>query len=305
MIVGIAGVIAGGGSGNLPYGTFLFATCDTVSISDYGSNYYTGPYFAVGTYANGSGGTYTADIGENQEGCWHPAGYAYSYSGGDNVINWSSSWATSGSLAVSYSYDNTYADGAGGTYTDSGGGYYVNEGDTIDSKTEFNGAYNIFYAVKWSWMTGSTYEVAWPEAGALIQSECLYGNKEDAAGNFWDVNFLAETIADGSGGSTYNEYVNGICGTVPSGWVYSISTTNLSFDFYDTSNVSFLGSFVYGTVPLQSVSDGTGNTFDNYGTPSIYYSAGYIFYSIYDELTFTTYNYRFDGVNSYYIETSV
>lgn len=301
MFFGTIGFVAGRG-GFPAAGTLLSTYCESSSGTDLSGTYHAGAWLASGNYADGFGGSYTAFIGTNTLGCWYPYGWVYSYASGDLTIQWShgidSGYFTYGN------YNNGQAsDGVGGSYTFDSSWITATDNQIVHSYERYDEptGWTVIEVLYFDLETTSLVNTSWPVAGTVISSGCTTASYTDAAGTVWEnVGVYQEQIADGNGSYSYTDTPNTEdCGYWPSGYYLSYTTTQEVLYYYDYDN-NYL-SFHYANSTTYDQADGTGNsTFG--GFTDYLYSAGYIFYSYYDEAGAQTVNYRFDGVNSYYID---
>ena len=300
MFFGTIGFVAGRG-GFPAAGTLLSTYCDETSSYDANNTYYNGSFLAVGIYADGTGGSYTSTIGSGTNGCWYPYGYLYSYSSGDLTILWSHG-SDSGNFTYGYYSNGQASDGAGGSYSFNDSFITAGDNQIVHSYEGYDSINNWYVneVLYFDLETTSLQTTSWPVAGTLISSGCTTAGYMDAYGTIWSVGVYQEQVADGVGGYTYINTPNTTeCGYWPSGYYLSYMTTQEVLYYYD-NNSNYL-SFHYANSTTYDQADGTGNSTSG-GFTDYLYSAGYIFYSYYDEAGAQTVNYRFDGVNSYYID---
>lgn len=294
------GIIAGDG-GPPPAGTLLSTYCASTSGVDNNYIYWDGAWESMGVYADGIGGTYNQSRGFNSNGCYHPAGWTYSTSQNDANLSWYNG-TNSGYFYAGYTYNYEQADGSGGVY--SGGGIYAPypNGYIID---EYNGPDNVtglltrFIArlkIEDNWFY--VENVQFTAAGVIINEYCnMIDNETDANGTVWTVMARFATVADGNGGTYESVTANTPqCGYYPSGFYIAFSQTDLEITYSDQYAMS--QTFVYGDVVYQDIANGTGGS-DQTTTPTIYYSAGYVFYGYYDEVNNYTVSYIYDGGSGY------
>ena len=268
------------------------------------SGYGSGLWYYQETYSDGAGGTYSTVIGENINGCWHPAGYEYSSSQSDASISWSHG-TTMGSFVYGYTYSYSQANGTGGVVNGGGTTVTAANGTVINSYTATDGAtgYPTNYTLYFS-TTGNTLQTTeYIVAGTLISDYCTQINSTDASGTAWNINSHQYQYANGSGSYYYTDNTNTMeCGYLPSGYWTSYLPEPRYLQYIDYEYVT--QSFTYGLTVNGSRADGTGGETIITDEVTQYYDAGHPFYSYYDEAGQQTVTYYFDGVNSYYISYS-
>ena len=123
------GIIAVGGV--IPAGVLISTFCQDTSGLDAAGQYKSAAWTLVGVYADGTGGTYTSTIGDDQGGCFHPAGWHLTYSQIPSTIHWINSVSgDEGDYTWLIAYNWTQADGAGG-YVSGGTGAQIGYYGTI------------------------------------------------------------------------------------------------------------------------------------------------------------------------------
>jgi hypothetical protein len=300
MFFGTIGFVAGRG-GFPAAGTLLSTFCDSASGYDANNTYYSGSWTAVGNYADGLGGSYSATIGNNTLGCYYPSGWLLSYNYGDLTLQWSH--GTDSGYFTYGSYNNgTAADGVGGSYSFNNSSVSATDNQIVHSDESYDYVNNWYVneVLYFDLETVSLVSASWPFAGTILSSDCTTNSYTDAGGGTWLVGVRQEQIADGVGGYSYTNTPNtGDCGYWPSGYYLSYLNTLEVLYYYDYDS-NYL-SFGYANSTTYDQADGYGGSTSG-GSLDYLYSAGHIFYSYYDEVGFQTVNYRFDGVNSYYID---
>lgn len=304
MLCTVGIVAAGKSTNNLPAGTLISTYCASTSGVDGGGNSWSGAWEAIGLYANGTGGTYTASRGINTEGCYHPSGWYYGGYSNDTNLYWTHG-TESGFLYVGYEYGNGYADGSGGVYNDYGSYITVADKYVVHQYTENDGnGYPTNYIARFDLSTVSIEYVSYIVAGTLLSEGCitLY-DYQDAIGQTFDVASYQYSYADGSGGSYSTQQLDSTtCGALPMGFHISFSTGPLSFQYFDSDGVE--QTFTYGTAQTSVIADGSfGSTVG--ASETINYSSGYEFYSYYDSVGQQTVHYHFNGINYYYYTYSI
>jgi hypothetical protein len=252
MIVGLPGIIAGGGGGVAPYGTFLYGVCTETTITDASYNYFTGYYNKENHYADGTGGSYIVNsIGESP--CHYPYGFYLTVSSNPVTIYWE------GCSSTGYFYDagtqnySEMADGAGGVITNDSiswnysNGYYIYDNGT-DCRIVLDTQMYPYYYV-------DNYSTTCP----------MYGDKVGTP--YW---------VDGEFAGLYQNYADGSCGTYQGSWdnnppypAYGVQMSLPSYfsGAYDANNVYWEGV----TGNTYTYSDGYGGTY----TSTVYYLSGY------------------------------
>lgn len=301
MIVGLAGVIAGNGSGPPPpYGTLLSQSCTQTTISDYYSNNYTGYYNLHQVYADGAGGTYVNDsVGSSP--CHLPNGYVMNNSSGQFDVNWSGC-SNSGIFNAGSISQDTVADGAGGTYSTSNISWSYAHGWTIyddgmSCRVHLDTSiYPYYYTSSYGgpdpygtkiglpywdssamslYMTiadgmGGTINTNWdnnapyPSYGTQVSTP-VYGcnSVQDSLGSYWYLCFYTNYYADGVGGSYSTLSIDGNYpyGYALSGYQAFTDEFNYSYPFSD-NNYQSVYPWLFGYL----IADGYGGTTRTYGT---------------------------------------
>ena len=268
------------------------------------SGYGSGLWYYEETYSDGAGGTYSTVIGENINGCWHPAGYEYSSSQSDASISWSHG-TSSGNFVYGYTYSYSQANGSGGVVNGGGtnvtasDGTVVNQYTANDPTTGYPTVYTLYFRLSDTSLQSTAYIVA----GTQLSDYCTQKDSTDASGTVWNINSHQYQYANGSGSYYYTDNINTMeCGYLPSGyWTsYSVEPSEIGYIDYEYAPQSF----TYGITVNGSRADGTGGETTITDEFTQYYNAGHPFYSYYDDAGQQTVTYYFDGVNSYYISYS-
>jgi hypothetical protein len=296
---------AGSGSGTAGYyhytvsstGMLVSSQCVSQLLpSGYGS----GLWYYEETYSDGTGGTYSTIIGENINGCWHPAGYEYSSSQNDTSIGWSHG-TSSGNFVYGYTYSYSQANGTGGVINGSGtvvtasDGTVVNSYTINDPTTGYPTNYTLYFSITGNTLQSTEYIVA----GTQLSDYCTQINSTDASGTVWNVGSHQYQYANGSGSYYYTDNTNTMeCGYLPSGYWTTYMPEPRYFQYMDFESIT--QSFTYGLTVNGYLADGMGGSTTITDEVTIYYNIGHIFYSYYDEAGQQTVNYAFDGVDSYY-----
>jgi hypothetical protein len=138
------GIIAVGGF--RPAGILISTFCQDTSGNDAGGQYKNAAWTSVGVYTDGTGGTYESTIGDDMNGCFHPAGWHLTYSQTPSIITWTNSQSgQTGDYTWFIAYNWTQADGAGG-YVSGGTGSQIGSYGTIIN-TYYNSADGQNYIV--------------------------------------------------------------------------------------------------------------------------------------------------------------
>lgn len=257
------GIVAQGG-GFVPAGTLLSTYCETVEANDASGQLRIGAWAYTGVYADGMGGTYVSTIGENQSGCWYPAGYKTAYSETPSQIFWTNSFSgATGYYTWQIAYNWTEADGMGGSTSGGTGSVLGSYGSIIDLYYDEATEMNYIVAFNGNTTDPNYFEYSSRPAGYLLSSQCVGGSGNDAVGTYWSGNWNYEaTRSDGYGGSYSAIEGSDINGCFyPAGYVYSSSTSDLVISW---SHGDQTGDFVYGT--LVSVSSSSGAGYPQYDT---------------------------------------
>jgi len=299
MFVAFPGFIIPAGSGFPAAGAFISDECTFADGNDASNTYWSGEWNYSVTRADGAGGSYDNVEGSNTNGCYIPAGYVYSNSSLESYFSWNHG-PYSGIFHYGYSDDYTYSDGIGGTAGGSGNTITAVDGTVVNSYG-FADTYPMTSYLKFLVSDTSQLHVFnYIDAGTDIGSSCAYSNYQDAQGTVWpNVNYRLTAYADGNGGSYYgpNDYNTMMCGYLPSGFWESYSSSDRVLTYYD--EYSNQQTFTYGQDNNGYIATGSGGS--NWSdTGSIYYSAGYVFYSYYDSVYDYTVNYAFDGSSGHY-----
>ena len=297
------GIVAAGKTVVYPAaGTLIGTYCQSISGYDAISVNYSGDWASCGIYADGVGGSYTTGgiLGENTNGCFHPAGWTYSYSSYDLTTYWTHG-TSSGNFYYGTGFSASVADGNGGINSTGGESITAQDGQVVNQYGDSADGYPRTYTLYWSSASNSLQTSSYINAGTFIGSSCttLY-NQLDAAGNSHTVAAKQYQYADGTGGYYYTYLLNDYdCGYLPSGYYtqYSYSEMYISYNTYEMNPQTFN----YGNAYTYTMADGmngyTVGAGDNY-----YYPAGYIFYSYHDVAGAQTVNFAFDGVSGYYVD---
>jgi hypothetical protein len=316
MIVGLAGIIAGNGSVNPPYGQLISQSCTEVSITDANSNQYTGYYNSHKVFADGNGGYYATDeIGADS--CYLPNGYTISTSTYSFDLSWDGC-SNSGTLSSAGTwYYSQYADGAGGTITiDSpsswnySNGYYIYDNGTdcrvvLDTSmspwyyaenygnqpygtkigTPFWDSGNSAVYQEYADGMGGSYFSGWdgyppyPTYGTQLTTPSYgCGNIVDAIEASWYLCSYTYTKADGSGGEYYESVIDGYYpyGFALSGYQNYTSDYDYSWNTYD-NNYNSIFPWRYG----YQIADGYGAQFTNYTIAPYLHQLSAPFYDTY------------------------
>lgn len=255
------GIIAVGGF--RPAGILISTFCQDTSGLDAGGNYWISAWTSVGVYTNGTGGTYNSTIGDDMNGCFHPAGYYLSYNESPSIITWTNSHSgQNGNYTWFINYSWTAADGAGGSVSSGTGaqtGYY---GTIINQYFEPMDGQK--YIVAFDPNVGGTgvagyYEYSISGAGTLLSSQCVGTDGVDAMGTYWSGSWLyEETYSDGTGGSYSNILGSNTNGCwYPAGYRTLYQQSDLNIDW---SHGTSTGIFSYGYSYNFDEQSGTGGS---------------------------------------------
>lgn len=300
MFFGTIGILSGGSFP--PAGTLLSSFCQSVSGYDNSGTYYNGTWSSVGVYANGSGGSYYAVIGDNVNGCWHPSGWFYVNSSNDESIAWTHGM-DSGNFVYGYSFDTSYADGAGGAISASGTNITASHNTVVHSYEGYDYTNNwpTNELLRFSTTNGpELYTSSVPAPGVVIDQGCSSINSTDAWGVVWEmVPASYTTYADGFGGSGTSYEVTGGCGYLPSGYYTSAVPTEY-FLYYTDQFGNQSAPWHYETIVSYEAADGTGGS---YSGTFVAWSALYgdYIYSYYDEAGQQMVFYYYNGMGGYYV----
>jgi hypothetical protein len=294
------GIVAGKTSFPI-YGTLLGTYCTATSAVDAISQYWSGSWDSWGIYADGYGGSFNTSLGSNNNGCFIPYGFYYSYDPYQGIIYWSHG-TESGAFSYGDGYNATISDGNSGSINIQNFSLTVTDGQVVHSYTATDGAtgypanYILYFRASDSTLQNTSYIVA----GTLVGQSCttLY-NQQDAAGNIWNVGAREYMYADGVGGYYYT-YQTDVqeCGYLPSGYYTQYSYEELYISYYTYEGNP--QTFNYGFSTASQIADGINGSTVGAST-TIYNPAGYIFYSYYDVAGQQTVNYVFDGIQGYAI----
>jgi hypothetical protein len=257
MIVGLAGVIAGGGiTGFPPYGTLLSSSCTETTITDANSNEFTGYYNKQSVYADGIGGTYTTNT-TGDSPCHYPYGFVFTNTTNSVDLNWSGCTTTGTLYGAGTQYYSQTADGSGGTITSDStswsysDGYYIYD-NGIDCRVIFNSTMGYPY-----------YYVDNYGGGGCDP----YGTKSGTP--YWN----------SSESALWQDYADGMCGIYSSAWdgsspypVYGVQIASPTYGcgyVNDANNVSWYMCFYTYTY-----ADGYGGSYTTF-SPDGYYPSGY------------------------------
>jgi hypothetical protein len=257
MIVGLAGVIAGGGiNGYPPYGTLLSSSCTQTTIYDTNSNSFTGYYNKHSIYADGMGGTYTSDT-TGDSPCHYPYGFYFQNTSSSVDLYWSGC-SNSGMLSgAGTQYYSQMADGSGGTITSDytswnySDGYYIYDNGT-DCRVIFDSTigYPYYYVNNYGTPVCDTYGT---------KSGTPYWNSSESA--------------------LWQDYADGMCGVYSSAWdgfppypLYGVQVSNPSYGCGYMNDAN--GNSWYLCFYTYTYADGDGGS---YATSYIdgYYPSGY------------------------------
>lgn len=284
-------------------GTILSSSCVSSSGYDFANNYWTGTWTAQIEYADGDGGSYSGTA-DNTLGCWYPSGWVLDSSSSDATLSWTHG-VDSGDFVYGYNYSSTVANGDGTTTTNSGTTVTATDNQSVHTYEGYDGAngWNTNEVLYFDYDTTSLVASSYPAAGTTISSGCTTIDSTDSSGYTWTgVNAYYSTVADGWGGSaTSYQLDNPSCGYLPSGYYTAYSVSSLVVSYNDGFGNWY--GWNYGETIYYSQADGMGSILSGDFT-NIFYSAGYTFYSYFDDAGQQTLYYHFDGVNSYYVDTN-
>ena len=295
MLATIGIVASGKGSSFPPAGELLSTYCGLTSGTDVAGVEWDGyAYMSVGTYADGVGGTYDEDIGENTNGCHYPAGFAAGSSSTDVSVYWEHG-VDAGTFIFGNETQYERADGVGGYYTTYDFDFTAPQGAIMHEYVE--GQSNFVLRFDQGQQVGVPYE--YPAAGELISGDncTTLNNYEDAQGNHWTVPAIQNFYSDGYGGqvSSISSDNSGTCGYLPINFVTSWASTPIVLN-YSKNTISY--EFAYAEYYEYSLATGFGGTSDFEGT-NILYQADYLFDQWNSAPNGILY-YYFDGINGYY-----
>lgn len=325
VLPGIVGHSSGGG-GYPPYGTWLASVCSGNTGHDSGNtdyydvngNVFNGMFTLYQQFADGSGGSYWSNYGDNSTdgrdpstSCWLPQ-YFYFSNGNEEVGFW---WEACGSSGTFYYGQNSYYSYSNGDGTTSSGGGFNSYGygsgyliyDSGCCQVYFDGNSGYYYSDNCG--GGGGGGGGCDSYGTYLGTGCYSSDGYDAAGNYWTGAWsYAEFYADGNCGSYPNVIGSNTMGCyLPSGyWISYSSTPSIgSWYIYDTcSNLVASGDYVYSVSSGGEQADGAGGSYAAGGTWQAEY--GYQFASgSYSDCDSNYYNYQVlsDGSSGYYIYT--
>lgn len=294
------GIVAAGTESFPNAGRLLSTFCQSADGYDAASIYWSGSWTSVGTYADGSGGSYNSTIGDNINGCWHPAGYTYYTNNYDLQHNWNHG-THYGIFTYGYHYESTYSNGAGGVLGGSSDSISATNGQIVHSYGFTDGAtgYPMTSYLYFSTADNQLHENNYINAGTNVGENCYSEHINDASGSSYYVSYKLVAYADGAGGSYYgpHEYNTTMCGYLPNGFWESYTSNYETLIYYDEN--SSTQTFQYGNFYYGYRSDGFGGNYYE-SNIDIWYLSGFVFYSFYDLAGFQTINYAFDGSSGYY-----
>jgi hypothetical protein len=258
MIVGLAGIIAGGGlQTNPPYGTLLSSSCTQITIYDTNSTEFTGYYNKRSVYADGAGGTYiNNDTGSSP--CHYPYGFYFQNTTNSVDLSWSGC-SNSGTLygAGTQNYSQM-ADGSGGTITNDStswnysDGYYIYDNGT-DCRVIFDSTVGYPYYYVQNYGGGGGCET--------------YGTKSGTP--YWN----------SSEGALWQNYNDGMCGVYSNPWdgtppypLYGVQIANPSYGCGNVNDAN--GISWYMCFNTYTYADGSNGSYTT-STPDGYYPSGY------------------------------
>lgn len=295
MLATIGIVASGKGSSFPPAGELLSTGCGLAYGYDAAGQYWDGyAYMSVGTYADGVGGTYNENIGENTNGCHYPAGFAFGSSSTDASVYWEHG-VDAGTFIFGNETQYERADGVGGYYTTYDFDFSVPQGAIMHEYVE--GQSNFVLRFDRVTQVGVPYE--YPVAGDLIGGDncTTLNNYEDAQGSPWTVPAIQNFYTDGYGGQVSSIVIDagGTCGYLPNGYAINYEATPIVLDYsIDTVNYEWQ----YAELQSLLLADGTGGSYAASGT-NILYEAGYLF-DQWNAAPNGILYYYFDGTNGYY-----
>ena len=291
VLPGIVGHSSGGG-GYPPYGTWLSSVCSGPNAHDQGATDYfdvngtmfTGMFTLWEQFADGNGGSYWTNYGNNAQdtnnppylACWLPQYFYFDNSSNEVGFYWEAC-GSSGTFNYGQSSSYGYYNGDGSSTT--GGGfssYGYSSGwviyDSSCCQVYYDGYSGYYYSDNCGGGGGGG---GCPELGTYAYSGCVSTSGNDAKGQYWSGAWAyADFYNDGyCGYYQTNEQGNANGCYYPNGYwtTYYIDAAN-SFDWYvydSVSNYVASGSFTYEIYAHGDRQNGNGSG----GTEMDYWSA--------------------------------
>lgn len=327
MLVSTPGILgSAGGGGFPPYGTLLSSVCSGPEAHDQGdgtyydvnSNSFVGMFTLWEQLADGSGGSFWVNQGNNQQdvnvSCWLPQYFYFSTATDGAFVSWSGC-GSSGNFEYGANISYGYWNGDG---TQTTGGYFNDYGFASGTLIYDNGSGCCYvyydgaggYYVSDSCGGGGGGGGGCDAYGTWLGYGCVTVDGYDAAGNYWSGAWqYAELYADGNCGSYTVVIGSNTMGCyLPYGyWIsYSSSPSTGEWIVNDScGNYVANGNYTYANSWGGEQADGNGGTYAGGGSWQA--DSGYQFTSgSYSDCDGNYYNYQIlsDGSSGYYINTS-
>ena len=302
-----------------PAGTLLGATCGASGSTGDGTLYYdakgnefVGMFGLFYIYADGYGGEYYANQGDNlgnvQYGvyCYYPNGYCVQNVTGQPSLYWNGCGSDGTYFDSMGTYTSIYyADGNGGTYGDENNG--VSWSGNITGIYD-NGCCYVYFDGNGGYYVSDNCGPSYPTSGTILASYCAGNAGPSGTTTYYDAQgseysngtyTLYQDIADGNGGYTTtqvgdNTSSDGTSCYYPSGYCLSYSSGEMTIGW---SGCGGSGTFAYGSYSAGQASDGNGGSYSFGGSSDYGYGYGT---QIYDAGNYCCYVY-YDGNGGYYV----
>ena len=324
MLVATPGTIGSGSGGSFPpYGTWLSSVCSGPDAHDQGNgdyydangNLFQGMFTLWEQFADGAGGSYWTNYGNNQQdgnhppyvACWLPAYFYFENNSSVFSFDWSGC-GSSGNFQYGSSYSYSYSNGDGNATTGSGGGNWYTSGQLI-----YDGGCCVVY---FDGMSG--YYVSdncggggggCPEINTWLGDGCGSTNGIDASGTYFDGGWAyGSFFADGNCGQYFVQMgTNGNGCYYPAGWKFDYTSGDNHLDWVvndSTSTTVAYGSFTYSSYwHSDNIANGNGESYSDGGSWSA--NNGDLIasgtYTDSGDMTDYTYNVYYDGMGGYYV----
>jgi len=302
-----------------PYGTLLGATCGATGPTGDGTHYYdqqgnefVGLFGLFYIYADGYGGEYYGNQGDNlgnaQYGvyCYYPNGYCVQNNTGQPSLYWQGCGTDGNYIDSMGSYVSIYyADGNGGTYASGSNG--VSWSGSVTGIYD-NGCCYVYFDGNGGYYVSDTCGPSYPSQGTVLAAYCAgYAGPSgtttytDAQGGQWNNGSytLYEDVADGNGGYTTiqvgdNTSANGTSCWYPMGYCTSYSSGETTVYW---TGCGATGDFAYGSYSSGQAADGNGGSYSFGGSSDYGYGYGHQIYDAGNGCCYVNY----DGNGGYYV----
>ena len=322
MLVSTPGIL-GGVASYPPAGTWLSSVCSGPNAHDQGNaNYFdsqgtlfNGMFTLWEQFADGSGGSYWTNIGDNSTdgltpptSCWYPAYFYTAYSSWGLSFHWYGC-GSDGDFEYGSAYSYTYANGDGTETSGGGGGFYGYPAGYLIYDNGSGCCYVYYDGASGYYVSDSCGGGGGCDPyGTYLGSGCIGSSGYDASGQYWSNAWdYGDFYADGSCGSYATVMGSNSNGCYyPSGYwhTYNSGSSSVHWSLYDSCGTFIAdGDFTYYSWYNGDKADGMGGINPDGGSWQAMNGEVFSSGTFFDPCASTYYNYDVcsDGGSGYYI----